>query len=222
MAVSTTGDDFVRPFGAGDRLLFSETPQVGHPSSHPLTAAAASFLNALNNQGVSGFGTAATGVTATEYGDGIRNLTKLTFGDKAGGFAFPAIAGGANLAVGALAYTFPAGDILVGRVATYDLTLTEDDGNITADTPDVGIGTVIGTGVVAVLGGTATFEDILTGQTSVALAVTDVAATVNKTIQAAAAHTVYLNAADGWAASGEDDMSASGDVWLEWMRLTTS
>ena len=104
-------------------------------------------------------GTAETGVTAVEYGDGYHHLTELTVST-----TLPAIAGGADLAVGKLLYTFPAGVIAV-NVSHMSLAIQQTEGNITADTPDGGLGTVIASGAVAVLSGTATFENILTGQT---------------------------------------------------------
>lgn len=212
-----------RTLAALDRLMITSTVREGQPCSKPMTAAAANYLSQLiDPTGIAGVGTAATGVTATEYGDGIQNFTKLILGGKTGGFAVGAIAGGADLAVGGLIYTFPAGDIVVLACRTVDLTMTEDDGNVTADDPDVGVGTTIGSGAVAVLGGTAAFENILTGQTSVNLAVTDVAVQTTLAITGAGAHTVYLNVADGWAASGEDDMSATGSIYIQWLRLSAS
>lgn len=207
-------------FAAGDKILFTDTAEIGSPCSEPLSTAGAAFLNTLTEESLAAFGTAATGVTAAEYGNGFLNVTKLTLNGKAGGLAFPAIAGGASLGVGKLIYTFPAGDIMIIAAGTKGLSLTEDDSNIAADDPDVGLGTVIATGAVATLDGTATFENILTGQTSINLAVTNVLTTSQPlVIAAAAAHTVHLNVADGWAASGEDDMSATGEILLVWIKL---
>ena len=161
-------------------------------------------------------GTAATGVTAVEYGDAISHKTVLTVDT-----TLPAIAGGASLAVGKLMYTLPAGAVAVK--ATYmSIALDESDGNITADTPDVGIGTTIGSGAVAVLGGTAAFENILTGQTAADCDGTATAACVGTDLGVTPAgdHTVYLNVADGWAASGEAACAVSGTIVLEWVFLS--
>lgn len=161
-------------------------------------------------------GTAATGVTATEYGDGYQHLTKLAFQQ----LTFPAIAGGADLAVGKLLYTLPAGAEMIDGVQMS--IYLQDSENVTADTPDVGIGTVIGSGAVAVLGGTATFENILTGQTASDCDGTALSAGAGPTagaplfITRAGAHTVYLNIADGWAASGTSSLYATGEIWLSW------
>jgi hypothetical protein len=159
-------------------------------------------------------GAAGTGVTATEYGDGRTHVTQLSFSGLALGTAAQA-----DLAFGKLLYTLPAGAIVV-KSASYSIALAGAGETCDADTPDVGLGTVIGSGAVAVLGGTATFENILTGQT-----IADLAETVkNKTvadqvlvIEAAAAHTVHLNAADGWA--GACAVTATGTVALEWVLL---
>lgn len=161
-------------------------------------------------------GTPGTGVTATEQGNKYYHITDLSLAVTA-----PAIAGGANLAVGNLIYTYPAGALLV-TAAYMAVAFTESDGNITADTPDVGVGTVIGSGVVAVLGGTATFENHITGQTAAGCAgqVTTFGgqptAGADFAIATGDAHTVYLNWADGWAASGEAAGAVSGTVRLIW------
>lgn len=159
-------------------------------------------------------GTAATGVTAVEGGDKRDRWVELTISS-----TMPAIAGGANLAVGKLLYTFPPGEIIV-KSASMAVNFEAQDGNIGADTPDVGLGTVIGTGVVATLDGTATFESILTGQTATNCSGTNTVAAVGLatplTVATAGAHTVYLNAADGWAASGETDLPVSGSVVIQY------
>lgn len=139
-----------------------------------------------------------------------------------------AIAGGANLGFGVKIFGFnddlanvAATDIVVVTGAGITLSLQESDGNITADTPDLGLGTVIASGVVATLDGTATFENILTGQT-----MNDVNGTVehNYVMLASPLSLVgtadcYLNIADGWAASGEGagGVVASGLVTVDWL-----
>ena len=157
-------------------------------------------------------GTAGTDVTAVEQGDSIHHKTVLTIAAD-----FPAIAGGAALAVGNLIYTFPAGAINV-RATYMSLSVTQTEGNITTDTPDMGIGTVIGSGVVSVLGGTATFENLLTGQTMDDCNGTTEVKTVatSLVIEAADAHTVHLNIADTWAASGDLAAAIAGTVIIEW------
>ena len=170
---------------------------------------------AVGSQGVTpvaNVGTAATGVTAVERGDSHNHVTILTVNT-----VLPAIAGGANLAVGKLLYTMPAGAIAISA-AKMSLAITQTEGNITADTPDGGLGSVIASGVVAVLGGTATFEDILTGQTFNDCNGTAETVTVQTamTMEAGAAHTVHFNVADGWAANGDAAALLTGTVILHW------
>jgi len=161
-------------------------------------------------------GTAGTGVTAVEYGNGYNHTTVLTLAA-----TVPAIAGGAALAVGNLIYTLPAGACLV-ESAYMSAAITQADGNINADTPDVGIGTVIASGAVAVLGGTATFENIITGQTAADCNGTATVKTATPTagtplaIETGDAHTIHLNVADTWAASGDTGASLTGTVLLNW------
>ena len=162
---------------------------------------------------VSNIGTAATGVTAVEYGDGYQHTTVLTVDT-----TLPAIAGGANLAVGKLLYTLPAGACIVDK-AYMSLAITQSEGNINADTPDGGLGTTIASGAVAVLGGTAAFENIITGQTfddcnGTAETVTVVG--VDLAIESGDNHTIYFNVADGWAASGDAAAGLAGTVVLHW------
>jgi hypothetical protein len=158
-------------------------------------------------------GTANAGTTAVEYGDGHHHTTVLTVNT-----TLPAIAGGANLAVGKLLYTFPAGALVV-KSAYMSLAITQTQGNITADTPDGGLGTTIASGVVALLGGTPAFENILTGQTFNDCNGTAEVKTVADqvlVIEAGAAHTVHFNVADGWAASGDAAAVLAGTVVIEW------
>jgi len=159
-------------------------------------------------------GTAATGVTAVENGNGFHHSTVLTLA-----ITLPAIVGGTNLRVGTLIYTFPAGVIMV-RGAYMSLGITQSESNIAADTPDGGLGTVIATGAAVTL--TSTFEDLLTGQTFnnctgtvevMALAPTGGSPFV---ILTGAAHTVHFNVADGWAANGDDAATVAGTVVLDW------
>lgn len=163
-------------------------------------------------------GVAASGVTVREFGSAYTHTTVLTLSGSAA--VLPDIAGGANLAVGKLLYTFPDGAI---RVTSTKMAvgITQTQGFINADTPDVGIGTTIASGVVAVLGGTAAFENILTGQTAANCTGTATTKTVDTSlvIESAGAHTVYLNVADGWAASGDDAAVLSGTVTIHWEYL---
>jgi len=85
-------------------------------------------------------GTANTGVTATEEGNAAFHKTELTFTDLAIGSAV----GAANLAFGKLLYTLPAGAQFV-KAVYINVALT---GTVTivGDTPEVGVGSVLGAG----------------------------------------------------------------------------
>lgn len=160
--------------------------------------------------------TAETGTTAEEFGDPYNRITVLTVST-----TLPAIAGGAELGVGKLLATLPAGRLIV-KSCTMSLAITQSDGNITNDTPDVGIGTTIASGAVALLGGTAAFENLVTGQAAGDCdgAVTtggDIpTAGIPLVIAAGGDHTVYANVADDWAASGDAAAALAGTVVLHW------
>jgi hypothetical protein len=159
-------------------------------------------------------GAAATGTTAVEYGDGNFHKTVLTVSTALG-----AIGGGAALGLGKLIYTLPAGAVIV-KSAYVSMALTAADGNIDADTPVVGLGTVIASGVVSDLVGTETFEDISTGKAAADCTGTATVQTVADqilVIERGDAHTVHFNVASTWAASGEIACPIAGTVILEWM-----
>ena len=167
-------------------------------------------------------GTANTGVTAAEYGDGYQHTTVLTVSQ----VNALTIADNAAIADGRLLYTFPAGAIVIDY-AYMTMGMTAASAEAQSDTPDVGLGTVIASGAVSVLSGTATFEDIITGQTA-----TDAngTATVKTTLPTAGnpfviesgdAHTLHFNVADTWADDTGGDLTAdiSGTVVLVWRFL---
>ena len=161
-------------------------------------------------------GTAATGTTAVHYGDGYKNTVVLTVDT-----ALPAIAGGAALGVGKLLYTLPTGAVIVDS-AYMTIGITQTDGNINADTPDGGLGTVVASGVISVLGGTGTFESIITGQTfnnctgTAEVKTAIPTAGVPLVIETAGAKTVYFNVADTWAASGDAAAAIAGTVIINY------
>lgn len=164
-------------------------------------------------------GTPAALVTAVEYGDSRVRTTVLTLA----AFAVGLSGDNANLARGATLYTFPAGEIIVeGASINVGLTLADA---VQTDTPEIGLGTVAAAGEVqATLGAVgATAEDIMEG-----VAVADVAGTakvntdtptaaVPLVIATAAAHTVCLNVADGWAdLTAASAITATGTVVINW------
>lgn len=107
-------------------------------------------------------GTVTTTATTAveEYGSGIDHFTKLTMTS----FSLGNTADNASLGIGAKFYTFPAGTILV-RDVTLVGSLTAAI-SVTTNTPEIGIGSVVASGAVSVLSGTATFEDYIDGNAS--------------------------------------------------------
>ena len=165
---------------------------------------------------VANVGTVAAGSSVAENGDGRNHVSVITAGE-----VLPAIVGGTNLGVGVLMYTFPAGRIVVNSVG-MDMDITQTQSNIDADTPEVGIGTVIATGAVVVLNGTTGFDDILVEQTATGCNGENTLKTVANqvlVIEAAGAHTVHFNAAFGWAASGDSAAIVGGTLTIDWTFL---
>lgn len=198
---------------------------IQQPGVNPSDAVTWSSTQTFDGDLVSSLnaGTAGTGVTATEFGDGYHHITRLAMSSSA---VLPDIPGGAALGAGLLIYTFPAGVIIVDAVH-MDIGITQTDGNINADTPDVGIGSVIATGAVSVLGGTSTFEDYVTGSAATNCTGTNTDSTTEMTAGGAViipasgglSHAVHFNAADTWAASGDDAAILDGNIWIAWRFL---
>ena len=193
--------------------LFESNANTAITDAGQLTLAGA-LLSTINA------GVAPTGVTALEYGNGILHQTHLTI---ALTNCFTSVDNN-SLASGVLIYTFPAGNILVlGAMADVAITMAEDEDA----TPDVGIGTVMGSGVVAVLGGTPEFEDILAGSAAGDCNGTykdySIGLAAPKGIPATAAHTAHFNIAAAW--SDEPGLDLTGDlagtVSLIWAFLGT-
>lgn len=134
--------------------------------------------------------------------------------------AFGAIAGGANLALGVKALTLPAGAVIV-QGCHMSLALQQTEDNVTADTPDLGIGTTVASGAVNVLGGTGAFENILTGQTAADCDGTPTVAVVGTqlVIAASASHDVFVNVADGWASDGDAALGLVGEFTILWAKV---
>ena len=166
------------------------------------------------NLGVS----AATSVK--EYGDGFNHVTVLT----ATALALPDIADNAAKAVGDLIYTLPAGAIILEAVYANIIVAPAGAEN-DAVSADVGVGSTIATGAVAVLDGTLGFEDMLTG-----FAVTTDDATASVSAQQSTAggpmfvasgddHTVHVNVAATWLSSAAQTCTYTGTVVLIWKFL---
>lgn len=163
-------------------------------------------------------GTANTGVTAAEYGDGYNHTTVLTVSQEDA----VTVADNAALCDGYLLYTLPAGEIIVNSAyISMAVTLAED----TTATPEVGIGTVLGSGAHATLGASdADCEDILGPATADDCAGTAEVLTVAVgagtplVIAAAGAHLVHFNLAATWADTAGTDLTGdiAGTVVLNW------
>lgn len=164
-------------------------------------------------------------VSITEYGDGKDITTVLTLTN----FIVGALAGAAaDLAVGNIVYAYPAGQHLELVYSLSSIVLTAAG---TAVNTDTGLGSVIGSGVVSVLSGTATFEDRLTGQTiataagggAAASALTAATAGIGTGIAlnvAASVKNVFLNSAGSWNANNTGNLTATGTIILKWSLMS--
>ena len=150
-----------------------------------------------------------TGVTAVYHSDGTTTTATLTLTN-----VVLTVGSSENLGVGVLIFTLPAGNLTVIASA---MSLAISGVSTTTDTPDVGLGTIIASGVVTVLGGTPTFENI---QTGVAADDTNGTAEIAQTpgvglaILTGDAHTVHFNAADAWGANADASGLVNGTVVL--------
>ena len=157
--------------------------------------------------------TVHTGFTSQTYGTPEGYKTVLTCN-----YTLPAIAGGAALGVGRKAMSFPAGERIVSS-STYSMAIKQTQGNITADTPETGLGTTIASGANATLGAVgAGAENISEGSATADCDGT--AEVVTKTTQLAIAtadsHDVFFNVADTWASSGDTGALISGTITIWW------
>lgn len=168
-------------------------------------------LLTLANVGTVGNGTT---VTAVESGDADVHLTTLTIDE----FTLPAVAAAGSQGNGALLYTLPAGAQIVEH-CRFNVGVFASNGQAAADTPDVGIGSVIATGAITVLSSTATFEDIMTGQTLTANGTvgTAISAGSDFTTDTGGSKAIYLNYADSWA--NGTNLHANGTVVIPWVHL---
>lgn len=172
--------------------------------------------------------TTAGTTVAEEHGDGVRHLTKLTMT----AFSLGNSGDNASLGIGAKFYTFPAGTIVVKGVSIVGGLSAAV--SVTAQTPEVGIGTVIASGAVATL--STTFEDYVDGGAAGGiggdLVAPDLVGTVfyksalftNPVIvktSGGKTHDMFLNAAVAWA-----DIAAvapvlfTGVILIEWELAT--
>lgn len=162
-------------------------------------------------------GTPGANVTAAEFGDAYNHTTILTF---AAGAVLPSVTG--SLGVGKLIYTLPAGAQIIksSRMSVGILATTT-----TGMTPTVGVGTVIASGAVIVLSGTATFQNINVGKAAADTNNTPTVQTVKATAspfelvtESGGTKSIFFNAACAWTGT-EPGMALSGSVALDWKTL---
>ncbi len=165
-------------------------------------------------------------VTFNEYSTGRDVTTVLTLTN----FIIGAIpAANAALGVGNILYTYPAGQHLELVYGFSNLILTlPGTANAAAIT---GLGSVVASGAVSVLSGTATFQNRLAGQTlatastggaasSALLATTAGIGTGIALNVAANVKDVFLNCAGTWVSANAGNLTASGVVTLKWCYMS--
>jgi hypothetical protein len=161
-------------------------------------------------------GTAGTNCTAVHYGDGVNMTAVVTVTN-----AVIVVGNSADLGVGYLVYNLPAGACMI-RDSYYSMVLSGI--TTSTDTPDTGLGTVIASGVVTVLDGTATFENISTGIAMTNPNSTPTVSALGPTaggalpILTGAAHTVHFNMAGAWSANADASGLLNGTVVISYVR----
>jgi len=163
-------------------------------------------------------------VSVAEYGDGKDLTTVLTLTN----FIVGALAGSAAaLGVGNIVAAFPAGQHFELVYSFSGIVLTAAG---TAVATDTGLGSVVASGAVNVLSGTATFEDRLTGQTistasgggaavsTIKAATAGIGTGISLNV-AASVKNVFLNSAGDWNANNTGNLTATGVIVLKWTRM---
>lgn len=193
------------------------TPTAYSGQETTKTALVSNYLRAKNNIGSAPVST----VTFNEFGDGKDITVVLTLTN----FIIGALAGAAAaLGVGNIIYAFPAGQHLELVYSFSNLSLTAAG---TAVTTKTGLGSVIASGAVAVLSGTATFQNRVTAQdiataptggaaTSALVAATAGIGTGISLNVAASVKNVFLNSAGTWNADNTGNLTASGVIVLKY------
>jgi hypothetical protein len=166
-------------------------------------------------------------ITCAEYTAGGAVTTVLTLNN----FVVFALAGAAAaLAGGSIIYSFPASDLHTEASYSFDgISLTAAGTAVAGAT--LGIGSVVASGAVATLAGTATFMDRLTQATvptasgggAATSALANVTAGVNTGIGlnvAASVKNVFLNSSATWNANNTGNLTASGRIFIQWNRMS--
>lgn len=166
-------------------------------------------------------------VTVAEYTDGANVVTVLTLNN----FVVGALAGAAAaLAVGNIVYAFPTGDQHTEASYSFDNVSLTAAGTAVSGAK-LGIGSVVGSGAVATLAGTATFMDRLTQQTvptaatggAATSALVNVTAGVNTGIglnTTSSVKNVFLSGCATWNADNTGNLTASGRIFIQWTRMS--
>ena len=175
------------------------------------------LVSGKNNGAVT---TAAT-TKVKEYGDGLNHTTVLTLAS----FVVGTSGDNTSKAIGASLYTLPAGAVIVDNShVSVGLTLADA---VQTDTPELGIGTAVGTGAVATIGAvSAGAENIFEGTATANVSGTALVGTKLPTaavpliVASGDSHVLYLNAAVAWAdLTAPATVTATGTVTINWRYL---
>ncbi|MFC1535738.1 hypothetical protein ACFL4H_00060 [Candidatus Neomarinimicrobiota bacterium] len=211
-----------------DALALLTAAEVGYIDGATIANNLASKVAMLNAGGdlitASNVGAVeGNGVVAVEYGDGFNHVTILTLTATVVG----APAAGTNVAVGDTIYVFPAGAQLIEAM---DMNMALTIGGVTTDTPELGLGSVMGAGAQVTLGAAgATMEDYFEGTavdscggTAEALGIKGATAGYGTGIalnNSSDVKNLCINAADGWDAGVTGNLTASGTIAIKWTTL---
>lgn len=133
--------------------------------------------------------------------------------------AFPIVSNvstGANLGGGTRLFTFPDAIIPLGAMITGRVSLSAPTATYSAG--EIGLGTVVASGIITGLGGTATFENILTGNAMPAIAAGEsvplnvAAGPVALAGTLGAPASVFLNIASAALGTAAADVLFTGDI----------
>ncbi len=165
-------------------------------------------------------------ITCNEYSTGADVVSVLTLTNFVVGAFTPAAAA---LAMGNIVYSYPASDQHLELVYSFDSLVLTAAG--TAVVTNTGLGSVIASGAVATLAGTATFMDRIT---HVSITTDPAGGTAVSSLKAATAgigtgialnatgsvKNVFLNSCGTWNANNTGNLTASGRIFLKWTRMS--